>query len=212
MLQHARPPLKAPVLRRIWHAKLGCMRSSKVKETTGRSSTSRRSGEQLRSISKNEGYQRCDTPGVGLIGVSELLPHPALLDPQLVPQGACGQRKGEDRAQVAERQRRAEECKEQTRVDRVADEGVRPARDELVLFLDSHAAAPIPAQMQARPDGKQQPAGGQKYPNPERPFGRRQKMLGEQRRPHSLPGIEKDCDRERNDVRQPGWQGLPLGG
>src|SRR6185295_17047935 len=54
-------------MRRIWHAKLGCMRSSKVKETTGRSSTSRRSGEQLRSTSKNEGYQRCDTPGVGLI-------------------------------------------------------------------------------------------------------------------------------------------------
>ena len=111
--------------------------------------------------SKDEGHQGCDTPGIGFICISELSPHPTLFDPKLAPKGACRQRKRENTPLVAKCQSGAKKCKQEPRVNRVTNEGVRPACHELMSFLDRDGAAPVLAEMQARPNCKQQAAGGQ---------------------------------------------------
>src|SRR5205085_10993522 len=80
--------------------------------------------------------------------------------------------------------------------------------DELMSLLDRDGAAPVLAEMHARPNCEKQATSSQQCATPKRPFRRQQKPLAEKIDPHISYAQQKHGDCERNDVQEPGWQGL----
>jgi hypothetical protein len=74
------------------------------------------------------------------------------------------QSKGNKAAPFANGNRRTEDCQQQPAVNRVADKSIRAGTDEFVILLNGDNAAPIAAEMAARPNCQGQPAASMTRP------------------------------------------------
>ena len=102
----------------------------------------------------------------------------------------------------AQRDGRADPGEEDPRVDRMADEVVRAARNELRFLLLCHRCAPVAADVDARPDGEQQTCREEREPD-RRPQERLRvgQVAVERAEPR---GDERDGDDDHADRRPPG--------
>src|SRR5215469_15967614 len=100
----------------------------------------------------HEWHQRFHSAFVIEVRVPELLGHERFFKPQFEPPAESGEWQRQQRSQLSLDQRSAENRQEKTRVNGVANNGIRSRLNQLVLLLDGDAATPIAAQEQTRPD------------------------------------------------------------
>src|SRR5262245_58267884 len=118
---------------------------------------------------------------VVLVGDTELLSHPLLLDMQLSPERPEGQSNGHDAAPFGARERGTDKCEQQPGVDGMAHEPVRSRGDQLVVLLDCDRATPIAAKVYACLHREEKAGQSERRTDPEGPKADRHEVLAKSR-------------------------------
>src|ERR1700683_85227 len=109
-----------------------------------------------RLLLEYERYQRCGALAVAPVVIAEGFGHPALLQPQLAPQGGKRDQHRQHTAPLAAYDRGSDQGEQQAGVDRVAQVRVWAAADQLVLLLHRYRFAPVTPQEDSSPDAERQ--------------------------------------------------------
>ena len=118
---------------------------------------------------EHAGHEALHPRRVRRIRVGKLGTHESLFHGHLVPQAEETERNAEQAAERADSHPGPDQGHADAGVDRMADGGVRPVRDERVVFLDLHLRAPVVREYAARPDRKGNPGHAQGQTNPAAP-------------------------------------------
>src|SRR5271156_2772860 len=97
---------------------------------------------------------------IGGIRLAELGTHPLLLHAELDPECEEEENESDEPAHLGEGNRGAKQPCQNAGVDGVTDYGIGTGGDQLVALLNSDGAAPVSAEVPARPDGKQKAGDG----------------------------------------------------
>src|SRR5215472_17437585 len=135
--------------------------------------------------------------GIGDIRLPKLGAHPLLLSPKLGPEHDEYQDETDEPAHLGERNRGAKKPGQNAGVDGVTDQGIGAGGNQLVALLNGYGAAPVPAEVLARPDGEEKTDDGKNSSNPKRPDARRPELAVE-------PGQRDASCREKDDHNQEG--------
>src|ERR1700722_2387961 len=122
--------------------------------------------ETLRS--EEIGHQGSGLASVGGIRFAELGTHPPLLYAEFGPIREEDENDNDESAHLGDGNRHAEESGENAGIDGVTNHGIGAGSDELVALLNGDGAAPVPAQVCARPDGEQKASDRDDSSQPER--------------------------------------------
>ncbi|SPE26333.1 hypothetical protein SBA5_540091 [Candidatus Sulfotelmatomonas gaucii] len=106
---------------------------------------------------------------IAVIRVAELGTHPLFLHAELDPERDKEENENDKPAHLGEGNRGAKEPGQNAGVDGMTDHGIGTAGDQLMALLNGDGAAPVAAEMHARPDGKQQAGNGDGSSQPEWP-------------------------------------------
>lgn len=106
---------------------------------------------------------------IGGIRLPKFGTHPLPLHAELNPERKEEESEGDEPAHLAESNRGAEESGQNAGINVMANHGIWAGSDQLVVLLNGHGAAPVPAEVYARPDCKQQACDGDGSSQPEGP-------------------------------------------
>src|SRR5271163_4314449 len=91
---------------------------------------------------------------IGGICLAELGAHPLLLHAELDPEHEEDEDENDEPAHLGDYNRHAKKPGQNAGVDRVTDHGIGTGGDQLVALLNGDGAAPVAAEVLARPDEK----------------------------------------------------------
>src|SRR6202021_485876 len=128
--------------------------------------------------------------------------HPLLLHAELYPEREEEESESDEPAHLGEGNRGAEESGQNARVDGVTGEGVGTGGDQLVVLLDGDGAAPVAAEIQARPDGEQKAGDRDRCSQPEGPKARPPELEVEPGRGDARDRGEEERDRKKKTARE----------
>jgi hypothetical protein len=126
--------------------------------------------------SEEIGHQGRRMASIGGVRRAELGTHPPLLYAELGPIRKEDENDNDEPAHLGDGDRHSEESGENAGVDGVTDYGVGTGGDQLMVLLDGDGAAPVLAQVSARPDGEQKASDGNGNSDPERPIADRPEL------------------------------------
>jgi len=106
---------------------------------------------------------------IGSIRLARLGTHPLFLHAELDPEREEEENENDEPAHLGEGNRGAKEPGQNSGVDGVTDHGIGTGGDQLVVLLNSDGAAPVSAEVHARPDGEQKAGVGDGSSHPEGP-------------------------------------------
>ena len=110
--------------------------------------------------------------GIGGIRLPKLGTHPLLLHAELGPEHEEYLDVNDDPAHLGERNRGAKKPGQNAGVDGVTDHGIGAGGNQLVALLNGYGAAPVAAEVLARPDGEEKAGDGKSSSNPKGPDAR----------------------------------------
>src|SRR5579864_2425955 len=102
----------------------------------------------------DQGDERLGAAPVGRVDVAKLLGHQRVFVRYAHQNRGDSAENAEVRGRPPHRQRGAQHCGEETRVDGMAHDGVRAAPNEFMRLLDFGGTRPVPAERDPRPNGK----------------------------------------------------------
>ena len=145
----------------------------------------------------------------GVIGVffAELGAHPLFFHAELDPEREEEESEGEESAHLGDGDGHAEESGQNAGVDGMADQGVGTGGDQFVVLLDGDGAAPVAAEVLARPDGEEKAGDGDGCSQPEGPKASRPELEVEPGQRDARCGEEDDHDEEDEEAQDArgGW-------
>src|SRR5271155_5562828 len=106
---------------------------------------------------------------IGSIRLAELGTHPLFLQAELGPEREEDEEESDEAAHLGGGNRHAKEAGENAGVDGVTDHGIGTGGNQLVALLNSDGAAPVAAEVHARPDGEEKAGDGDGSSHPEGP-------------------------------------------
>jgi len=121
-------------------------------------------------------HQGSGLTSIGGIRLAELGTHPLFLHAELDPEREEDENENDEHAHLGDGNRHAKETGQNAGVDGVTDERIGTGRDQLVALLNGHGAAPVAAEMLARPDGEQKAGDGDGSSQREGPKANRPKL------------------------------------
>src|ERR1700732_1555165 len=101
--------------------------------------------------------------------LAELGTHPLFLDAELDPEREEEENENDKPAHLGEGNRGAKEPGQSAGIDGVTDHGIGTSGDQLVALLNGDGAAPVSAEVLARPYGEQKAGDGDCSSQPEGP-------------------------------------------
>ena len=131
-------------------------------------------------------------PGIGSIGLTELGTHLLFLHAELEQEREEHESESDEPAHLGDGNRHAKEPGQNAGVDGVTDHGIRTGGDQLVVLLDGDGAAPVSAEVLARPDREEKAGDGDGSSQPEGPKAGRPKLKVK-------PGQRDARNREKDD-------------
>ena len=137
--------------------------------------------------------------GIGGIRLSKLGAHPLLLLAQLGPEHNEDQDQTDDPAHLGERNHGAKKPGQNAGVDGVAYEGVGAGGNQLVALLNGDRAAPVAAEVMARPDGEEKADDGNRSSNPKWPDARTPERVVKPSQRDASGREQDDHDQEGED-------------
>src|SRR5262249_1201165 len=129
--------------------------------------------------SENVRHQGGCLPGIGGVRLPKLGMHPLLLHAELGPEHEKYLDETDEPSPRGERDRGAKKAGQNAGVDGVANHGIGASGNQLVVLLNGYGAAPVPAEVLARPDGEEKAANGNSGSNPKGPEARRPELAVE---------------------------------
>ena len=87
--------------------------------------------------------------------LAELGTHPTVLHAELDPEHEEDENENDEPPYLGDGNRHAKETGQNAGVDGVTDHGIRTGGDQFVVLLNGDGAAPVSAEVLARPDGEQ---------------------------------------------------------
>ena len=110
------------------------------------------------------------------IRLAELGTHPLFLHAELDPEHEKDQNEGDESAHLGDGNRHAKETGQNAGVDGVTDHGIGTGGDQLVALLNGDGAAPVSAEVLARPDSEEKASDGDGSSQPEGPKAKRPEL------------------------------------
>ena len=150
--------------------------------------TRRRRSEEVR-------HQGGGLTGIGGIRLPKLGTHPLLLHAELDPEHEEDEDENDEPAHLGDGNRHAKEPGQNAGVDGVTDHGIGAGGDQLVALLNGDGAAPVAAEVLARPDGEEKAGDGDGSSQPEGPKASRPEL-------EVKPGQRDASCREEDDRDQ----------
>ena len=130
----------------------------------------RQSSGGWRRRSKDVGHQGGSLSGIGSIRLPKLGAHPFLLHAELDPEHEEDEDENDEPAHLGDCNRHAKKPGQNAGVDWVTDHGIGTGGDQLVALLNGDGAAPVAAEVLARPDGEEKAGDGDGGSQPEWPI------------------------------------------
>src|SRR5579872_2851616 len=150
--------------------------------------------------SEKERHEGSGLLSVSVIGFAEVGTHPLFLHAELDPQHEEDEREDDEAAHLGDRNRHAEETRENSGVDGMTRQGIGTGGDQFVALLDGDGAAPVAAQVFACPDSEEDPGAGDASSQPEGPKASRPELDVEPRQWDARSGEEDDGNQEDEDA------------
>jgi hypothetical protein len=138
---------------------------------------------------------------IGGIYFSELGAHPLFLHAELDPEREEEENESDQPAPLGEGNRGAKEPGQNAGVDGVTDHGIRTGGDQLVVLLNGDGAAPVSAEVPARPDGKEKAGDGDGSSQPEESKANGPELEIKQGQRDASCREEDDRDQEDKDAQ-----------
>src|SRR5271155_474469 len=145
---------------------------------------------------------------IGGICLAELGAHPLFLHAELDPQHEEDEDENDEPAHLGDGNRHAKETGKNAGVDGVTDHGIGTGGDQLVALLNGDGAAPVPAEVHARPDGEEKAGDGDGSSQPERPKASRPELEVKPAQRDASCREEDDRDQEGEDAEDARGCGL----
>ena len=120
--------------------------------------------------SEEVGHQGGGLSGIGGIRLPKLGAHPLLLHAELEPEHEEDEDENDEPAHLGDCNRHAKKPGQNAGVDGVTDHGIGTGGDQLVALLNGDGAAPVAAEVLARPDGEEKAGDGDGGSQPEWPI------------------------------------------
>jgi hypothetical protein len=119
-------------------------------------------------------HQGSGLMSIGGVRLAELGAHPLFLHADLDPErNEEDENENDEPAHLGDCNRHAKEPGQNAGVDGVTDHGIGTGGDQLVALLNADGAAPVAAEVLARPDGEQKAGDGDGSSQPEGPKANR---------------------------------------
>src|SRR5271170_4815068 len=115
-------------------------------------------------------HQGSGLTSIGGVRLAELGTHPLFLHAELDPEHEKDENEGDEPAHLGDGNRHAKETGQNAGVDGVTDYGIGTGGDQLVALLNGDGAAPVAAEVHARPDGEEKAGDGDGGSQPEGPI------------------------------------------
>ncbi len=138
---------------------------------------------------------------VGGIRFAELGTHPLFLHAELDPKHEKDENEGDEPAHLGDGNRRAKETGQDAGVYGVTDDGIGVGGDQLVALLNSDGAAPVSAEVLARPDSEEKSGDGDGSSQPEGPKALRPELVVKPSQRDASCREEDDRDQEDEDAQ-----------
>jgi len=153
--------------------------------------------ERVSQCSRSEQirHQRRSLSRISSIRLAKLGAHPLLLHAQLEPEREEDEDDNNEPAHLRDRNRHPKKPGQDAGVDGMTDHAIRTGGDQLVPLLNSDGAAPVAAEVHARPDGEEKAGNGDGCSQPEWPITLRPDL-------DIKPGQRNARDREQSDRDQ----------
>ena len=177
-----------PNLAGIWGGRIGGDATSTLNPISSqRSEEERHQGSSLTSISG--------------IRLAELRTHPLFLHAELHPEREEDENESDESAHLGDGNRHAKETGQNAGVDGVTDQGIGTGGDQLVALLNGDGAAPVSAEVLARPDSEEKAGDGDGSPQPEGPKANRPELEVKQWQRNASGRKQDDHDQEDEDAQ-----------
>src|SRR5271170_43716 len=158
-------------------------------------------------------HQGSGLTSIGGIRLAELGTHPLFLHAELDPEGEEDENENDEPAHLGDGNRHAKETGQNAGVDGVTDYGIGTGGDQLVALLNGHGAAPVAAEVLARPDSEQKAGNGDGSSQPEGQIANRPQLLVKPGQRDASCREEDDRDQENEHAQDAGGSRLEaLGG
>jgi len=138
---------------------------------------------------------------IGGIRLAELGTHPLFLHAELDPEREEDENANDGPAHLGDGNRHAEESGQNTGVDGVADHGIGTGGDQLMALLNGDGAAPIAAEVLARPDSEEKAGDGDGSSQPKGPKAIRPELEVKPSQRDASCREEDDRDQEDEDAQ-----------
>ena len=135
------------------------------------------------------------------IRLAELGTHPLFLHAELDPEREEEKNENDEPAHLRDGNRHAKETGQNAGVDGVTDHGIGTGSDQLVALLNGDGAAPVSAEVLARPDGEQKAGDGNGSSQPEGPKANRPELEVKPGQRDASCREEDDRDQENEDAQ-----------
>lgn len=135
------------------------------------------------------------------ICLAELGTHPLFLHAELDPEREEDENENDEPAHLGDGNRHAKKTGQNAGVDGVTDHGIGTGGDQFVALLNSDRAAPVAAEVLARPDGEQKAGDGDASSQPEGPKANRPGPEIKQRQRDASCREKDDRDQEDEDTQ-----------
>ena len=142
-------------------------------------------------------HQGSGLVSIGGIHLAELGTHPLFLHAELDPEREEDENEGDEPAHLGDGNRHAKETGQNAGVDGVTDHGIGTGGDQLVALLNGDGAAPVSAEVLARPDSKEKARDGDGSSQPEGPKASRPEL--EVKPSQRDASCREDDDRDQED-------------